>query len=217
MAADPIKASLPKTKANALPVQFRGSRMARLVLRWMGWRIDFEGLPALQGVAVLYPHTSNWDFPVAMLLKWAMGIEVKFWGKDSLFRIPVFGRWVRWLGGVPLRRDAAGGVVEQMVEVIRSKKAQSEYFWLALSPEGTRSYRPGWRSGFYRLALAADVPLALASLDYSKRALVLRHFVRLTGDTAIDMQTIAQAFKGVQGFRPELAAPITLSPLEEKP
>ena len=71
-----------------LPVQFEGSRMARRVLRVLGWRYDFEGLPALQGVLIAYPHTSNWDFPVAMLLKWAMGIEAKFWAKDSLFRIP---------------------------------------------------------------------------------------------------------------------------------
>jgi 1-acyl-sn-glycerol-3-phosphate acyltransferase len=88
MRADfPSANSLLKTDL-AMPVQFRGSRLARELLRWMGWKIDFQGLPAMQGVAILYPHTSNWDFPVAMLLKSAMGIEVKFWAKDSLFTIP---------------------------------------------------------------------------------------------------------------------------------
>ena len=193
-----------------LPVQFQGSRVAKRLLGWLGWRFDFEGLPALQGVLVVYPHTSNWDFPVAMLLKWAMGIEVKFWGKDSLFRVPLFGRWLRWVGGVPLRRDAAEGVVEQMAALIRSKKAQSAYFWLALSPEGTRSLRPGWRSGFYRVALQAGVPLALASFDYSQRRLTCRQFVDLCGDIEHGMARIAQAFEGVTGFHPALAAPVRL-------
>jgi 1-acyl-sn-glycerol-3-phosphate acyltransferase len=212
----PLANSLLKTDL-AMPVQFRGSRLARELLRWMGWKIDFQGLPAMQGVAILYPHTSNWDFPVAMLLKSAMGIEVKFWAKDSLFNIPVFGRWLRWLGGVPLMRNAASGVVAQMVALIQRKKTESSYFWLALSPEGTRSYQPGWRSGFYRVALEAGVPLALASLDYSKKILVLRHYVYLSGDTAQDMQDIALVYEGVQGYRPGQAAPIKLLGQEEKP
>jgi 1-acyl-sn-glycerol-3-phosphate acyltransferase len=167
-------------------------------------------------VAILYPHTSNWDFPVAMLLKSAMGIEVKFWAKDSLFTIPVFGRWLRWLGGVPLMRKAASGVVAQMVALIQRKKAESSYFWLALSPEGTRSYQPGWRSGFYRVALEAGVPLALASLDYSKKTLVLRHYMQLSGDTVQDMQDIALVYEGVRGYRPGQAAPIQLLEQEKK-
>ena len=196
--------------AKPLPVQFEGSRLARRVLRVLGWRYDFEGLPALQGVLIAYPHTSNWDFPVAMLLKWAMGIEAKFWAKDSLFRIPLFGRWLRWIGGVPLRRIPGEGVVEQMAAVMRDKKTRSEYFWIALSPEGTRSYRPGWRSGFYHLALQAGVPLALASIDYSRRLLTLRTFVSLTGVPEDDMAKIALAFDGVTGYRAPLAAPVRL-------
>jgi hypothetical protein len=86
-----------------------------------------------------------------------------------------------------------------------------------LSPEGTRSYQPGWRSGFYRVALEAGVPLALASLDYSKKILVLRHYVHLSGDTAQDMQDIALVYEGVQGYRPGQAAPIKLLGQEEKP
>lgn len=197
-------------------VQFKGNRFAQMLLRLIGWRFEFDGLPALQGVAVLYPHTSNWDFPIAMLLKLAMGIDVRFWGKDSLFRIPLFGRWVRWMGGVPLRRNAAEGVVEQMVELIQSKKDKSEYFWLALSPEGTRAYRPGWRSGFYRVAVDAQVPLMLACLDYSRRVLVCRQFLNLCGDPDIDMPLIAQAFEGASGYRPELAAPVRLMSEKDK-
>lgn len=198
------------------PVQFRGSVMAQTVLRWMGWRLDFQGLPALQGVIVVYPHTSNWDLPVGMLLKWAMGLQAKFWAKDSLFRIPLFGPWLRWLGGVSVDRQAARGVVPQMVDLIVQKKLSRDYFWLVLAPEGTRSLRPGWRSGFYRVALGADVPVALAALDYGQKKLTLTQFVRLTGDQSQDMQRIALAFVSSRGYRPALASPVRLDVDKEK-
>ncbi|MEO6017178.1 MAG: 1-acyl-sn-glycerol-3-phosphate acyltransferase [Polaromonas sp.] len=192
------------------PVQFRGSRVARAILRCAGWRTDFAGLPTLQGVVVVYPHTSNWDFVWGVLLKSALGVPLQFWGKDTLFRVPVLGAWLRWLGGVPVSRTAPHGVVGQMVALIQQKKARQEYFWLALSPEGTRRQTPGWRSGFYRVALAADVPVGLARLDYGQKRLVLREFVRLSGDEAADMARIARAFEGCLGRHPGTASPVRL-------
>lgn len=192
------------------PVQFQGSRLARAVVRALGWRVDFAGLPTLQGVIVVYPHTSNWDFPVAVLLKWAIGIPVQFWSKDTLFRIPLFGSWLRWLGGVPVRRSEPHGVVGQMTAMMKQKKADGQYFWLALSPEGTRRLTEGWRSGFYRLALEADVPVGLAGLDYSRKRLVFRDFVRLSGDEDRDLARMAGALQGFEGFRADAAAPVRL-------
>ncbi len=196
--------------AGGYALQFQGSPLARAIVKFLGWRTDFEGLPALQGVLVVYPHTSNWDFVIALLLKWSIGIPVQFWGKDTLFRIPLFGAWVRWLGGVPVSRTSASGVVEQMVALLNAKKASGHYFWLALSPEGTRKYTPGWRSGFYRVALAADVPLGLAALDYARKRLVIRDFVRLTGNEPADMARIAAALSNCRGLRHDSAAPVTL-------
>ncbi len=192
------------------PVQFQGSGLARAVVSALGWRIDFAGLPTQQGVIVVYPHTSNWDFPIAVLLKWAVGIPVQFWGKDTLFRIPLFGSWLRWLGGVPVRRSAPQGVVGQMTAMMKQKKAAGQYFWLALSPEGTRRLTDGWRSGFYRLALEADVPVGLAGLDYSRKRLVFRDFVRLTGDEARDLEYMAKSLQDFHGFRAGAAAPVRL-------
>ncbi|MDI1267925.1 MAG: 1-acyl-sn-glycerol-3-phosphate acyltransferase [Polaromonas sp.] len=192
------------------PVQFQGSGLARALVRALGWRVDFAGLPTLQGVIVVYPHTSNWDFPVAVLLKWAVGIPVQFWGKDTLFRIPLFGTWLRWLGGVPVRRSAPQGVVGQMTAMMKQKKADGEYFWLALSPEGTRRLTAGWRSGFYRLALEAGVPVGLAGLDYSRKRLVFRDFLRLTGDEDRDLEYMAGALQDFHGFRTGAAAPVRL-------
>ncbi|WP_341903793.1 1-acyl-sn-glycerol-3-phosphate acyltransferase [Polaromonas sp. YR568] len=192
------------------PLQFRGSSCARLALRWMGWQADFDGLPTPQGVVVVYPHTSNWDFVVGLLLKWSLGVPLQFWAKDSLFRIPLFGRWLAWLGGVPVNRKSSHGVVGQMARLMAEKKQKNEYFWLALSPEGTRGYTPGWRSGFYRVALEAGVPVGLAGLDYARKKLVLRHFVQLTGDEPADMTRIADALGDCQGLRPNKAAPVRL-------
>ena len=193
----------------------RGSALARRILSLMGWQVHFQGLPALQGVIVVYPHTSNWDFPVGLLAKWTMGIQAKFWAKDSLFRIPVFGPWLRWLGGVPVDRSAARGVVEQMVDLFDRKRQAGEYFWLAWTPEGTRSGRPAWRSGFYRVTLGAQVPILLAAIDYGRKQVRVMDVIELSGQVDEDMKRIAQAFEGCTGRRPDLAAPIRLEGSKE--
>jgi Acyltransferase len=192
------------------PLQFRGNTFAAWALRLGGWRVLFEGLPARQGVLAVYPHTSNWDFPVMILAKWSLGVPVAFWGKDSLFKIPLFGRWLRRLGGVPVQRTAAGGVVGQMVAHIRRCKETGSYFWLGLSPEGTRKRIPGWRSGFYQTALAAEVPLALVKLDYARKLVDVSSFIRLSGNEDQDMARIASHFAGVQGKIAANASPVLL-------
>lgn len=190
--------------------QFRGSALARWVLRCMGWTVHFEGFPTLQGVIVVYPHTSNWDAPIMFMAKWVCGVQVMFWGKDSLFRIPLLGHWLRWIGGVPVQRTSHGGVVGQMVDLFAQQVAQKRYFWLGLSPEGTRKLIPGWRSGFYQTALKANVPLCLAKLDYGQRQITVRDFIMLTGDVEQDMARVASVYSGVSGLHAANAAPVKL-------
>lgn len=196
--------------ARALPLTFRGSRLARALLRLGGWRVHFDGLPALQGVIVVYPHTSNWDFVVGILAKWAIGLPLMFWGKDSLFKVPVFGAWLRALGGIPVVRTSAQGAVAAMADHLRSEREAGRYCWLALAPEGTRKLLPGWRSGFYRLTLSAGMPLGLATLDYGRREVRVTEFLSLTGDEAADMARIAAGYAGVRGLRQAQAAPVRL-------
>ena len=192
------------------PVQFAGSAVARWLLRRMGWQVRFEGLPAMQGVLAVYPHTSNWDFVVLIVMKWAVGIPVRFWGKNSLFRIPLFGRWLRSLGGVPVERTSPQGMVGETVAQLQQARARGEYFWLAVTPEGTRKYIPGWRSGFYRTAVQAAVPLGLACVNYRQREVTVTDFIRLSGDETADFRRIAAAFEGATGCKPANAAPIRL-------
>jgi len=191
-------------------VRLRGSRLALAVLKVAGWRLDFEGLPARQGVLVVYPHTSNWDFPLGLLAKWGAGIPVTFWGKDSVFKLPLFGAWLRWLGGVPVDRSAPQGIVGDMVQRMQRARERGEFLWLALMPEGTRSRTAGWRSGFYRVATQAQVPLALVCFDYGARRVGVDTFLQLCGDAEPDMAEIARLLAGCRGYLPDLASPIRL-------
>jgi len=163
-----------------------------------------------QGVIVVYPHTSNWDFIVMILAKWSLGVPVQFWGKSTLFNIPLFGRWLRWVGGVPVDRSSPQGVVGQMAQLLREKRESGEYFWLGLAPEGSRKANPGWRSGFYHAAVQAGVPVGLCSLDYGQRRVVVRDFIKLSGDPAIDFSRMAQTYESVEGRILANASPIRL-------
>ncbi len=196
--------------ARPFTVTFVGSNIARQVLALFGWKVEFAGLPAFQGVLVVYPHTSNWDFAVMILAKWALGVPVRFWGKATLFRIPLFGRWLRWVGGVPVDRTAARGVVGQMAELIRSKREAGQHFWLGLSPEGSRKASAGWRSGFYFAAVQADVPVGLVKLDYDQRRVSVMDFIKLSGDVAVDFKRIGTIYAGVRGRRPNQVAPVRM-------
>jgi 1-acyl-sn-glycerol-3-phosphate acyltransferase len=198
------------------PVQLRGSRIAQAALRAAGWRLQFDGLPAKQGVLIVYPHTSNWDFVAGIVAKWGMGLPVVFFGKDTLFKTPLLGPWLRWLGGMPIDRSSAKGVVPQMAERLRQAREGDEFLWVVLAPEGTRSYLPHWRSGFFQLALQADVPLGLAFIDYPRKEIGTDSFLKLTGDTAASMAAIAERLSPRKGLRPEQAAPIRLQDIQKK-
>ena len=199
------------------PLQLRGSAIARGLLRLGGWRLEFRGLAAQQGVIVVYPHTSNWDFIVGILAKWGLGLSVTFWGKDSLFRLPLFGAWLRWLGGVPVDRRVPQRAALDMTERMRAAREQGRFLWLALAPEGTRGKSDGWRLGFYRVAVQAGVPLGLATLDYRRRVVRLDDFWQLSGDMDADFAALAEVAARGHGCRAELAAPVRPQPRGEQP
>lgn len=162
--------------------------VGRAGLRLCGWRLEGALPPIPKFVIVVAPHTSNWDFPLGVLAKFALDLRAHWIGKHTLFRGPL-GALMRALGGEPVDRAAPVGVVEQMAARIR---AADEYV-LALSPEGTRGARP-WKTGFHRIALAADVPVVPAWIDYSRRIIGLGPCVALTGDQAADLARLAAHF-----------------------
>jgi 1-acyl-sn-glycerol-3-phosphate acyltransferase len=181
-------------------------RTALKMLNAIGWQFHFKPLPGPYGIAVVYPHTSNWDFLVGLLAKWAVGLHFRWLAKDSLFRGPM-GALMRYWGGVAIDRSAPRGAIQRLARTMRA----ADWFWLAITPEGTRSYRPHWKSGFYRIALAADVPVLLISLDYGKKVIDVTRTLAMTGDEAADMAAIVQAYEGVRALYPQNAAPIRLA------
>lgn len=184
-----------------------GQRLSLRIMQLFGWTIRYKPLPGPHGVAIVYPHTSNWDFFVGLFGKWALGLPFRWLAKDSLFKGPLGGIMRAW-GGVPVDRSTTSGSTQRLADTMR----QSDWFWLAIAPEGTRSYRPHLRSGFYYLALTADVPLLLIYFDYPKKELGVIDTIRLSGDQEKDMAAIAAAYEGHLGFHPALAAPLTLAP-----
>jgi 1-acyl-sn-glycerol-3-phosphate acyltransferase len=183
-----------------------GQRTALRLLNLIGWNVYFKPLPGPHGIAVVYPHTSNVDFFVGLLAKWAVGLEFRWLAKDSLFR-GAMGAIMRYWGGVAVDRSAPQGAIRRLAEKMLAEK----WFWLAITPEGTRGYRPYWKSGFYRIALQAQVPLLLVSIDYGRKAVDVTRTLTLTGDEAADMAAIAKAYEDVKAMYPKDAAPIRLA------
>jgi 1-acyl-sn-glycerol-3-phosphate acyltransferase len=181
--------------------------LATGILALFGWKVDYVPPPGPKGIIVVYPHTSNWDFPIGYLTRLAMRLPISFVGKDSLFRGPV-GGVLRWMGGIPVNRRERTGLIAQL----QREYERRDWMWLAIAPEGTRSHVTRWKSGFYRLALAAGVPVGLAFIDYRTRQVGLREYVTLTGDPASDMARIRDVYAGKVGKHPELAGEIQLEP-----
>jgi 1-acyl-sn-glycerol-3-phosphate acyltransferase len=185
--------------------------LASRLLRAFGWTIRLPLPVPDKCVVIWYPHTSNWDFPIGLCSLWATGLEVRWVGKDSLFRTPFSSCFERW-GGIPVKRSARGGFIAQMTEAF----ARHDRFLLFIAPEGTRARTGHWKSGFYYLARAAKVPLGLGFVDYPTRTLGIGAYVTLSGVVADDMAMLAAFYADKRGHRPELAAPVRLDAQDDE-
>ena len=168
--------------------------LARGVLALFGWRVDGEFPDRPKMVAIVAPHTSNWDFIVGILVVFALGLRVRFLGKHTLFN-PWLGWLMRWLGGTPVIRDTPQGAVADAAEMI----AREERILLGIAPEGTRRRGTPWRSGFYNIALAAKVPILPAAFDYGRRSLRLFPLFEPTGNYEADLARLQALYEGVRG------------------
>jgi 1-acyl-sn-glycerol-3-phosphate acyltransferase len=165
--------------------------------------VDVAWPPGPRCIIVVYPHTSNWDFVVGYLAKLAAGLPAWWIGKHTLFRWPIAGL-LRRMGGIPVDRSAPGGLVAGLLRQLE----QRDRLFLAIAPEGTRAYTDHWKSGFYRLALAANVPIGLAFIDWRARVVGLATYLWPTGDVEADLALIRAAYAGRSGKHPESAGEI---------
>ena len=181
--------------------------IAKLLLRLGGWTIVGGAPKPAKAVLVAAPHTSNWDGVWALIYKVAVQLDVRWFAKESLFWFPL-GTLLHALGGVPLDRNRAGSAVDQAVEMFRDLHS----FYFGLAPEGTRSRTDYWKSGFYRIAREADVPIVLGFLDYGSKRLGLGPTLYPSGDTASDLAIIRDFYEGIEGRWPEKFGPIAFPP-----
>ena len=181
--------------------------MLRSFARWMlrvgGWT-TVGGVPEdPKAVFIAAPHTSNWDGLWALVYKVAFDIDVKFFAKHSLFWFPL-GNILRALGGIDLDRRKAGTAVNEAIRMFETE----EQFYFGLAPEGTRKRTEGWKTGFYRIAIGARVPVYLGLLDYGRRRIGIGRKMELTGDMDADMAVIRDYYKDIDGRWPEKASPV---------
>ena len=185
--------------------------ISKLLLRLIGWRIATPAPDCDRYVLIGYPHTSNIDFCIAMLAKGALGYNFRFVAKHTLFWWPL-SAILRGLGGMPVDRRKSTGFIGQLVERFEQAKAKNEKLVIAMMPEGTRSYREHWRSGFYYLAGEAGVPLVAGWLDYKTKTLGFSQLIALSGKPEDDLATLNEIYAGVEGLYPEKVAPICFRP-----
>lgn len=157
----------------------------RALLRLTGWSIDPEIPDLPKFVVIAAPHSSNWDFIVGIGLVFALRLDIHFIGKAELFRGPL-GPLMRWLGGLPVDRSQPQGVVEQTIALF----AAHEKLIVAVAPEGTRKPVTRWKSGFYRIALGAGVPIVPGYFDNRRRVVGLGPPFLPTGDAEADIATL---------------------------
>ncbi len=183
--------------------------ISRWLLKWWGFRIEGDvGNHFPKKVYAVVPHTSNWDFPLGILVRTAMGMRVNFVAKHTLFQ-PPFGFLFRWLGGYPVDRTKTSNLVDSMVEIFD----REERFAVVLAPEGTRKKVKRLRTGFYHIAKGADVPLILVKFDIGNRTVVFSEPL-WPRDQRSDFEAIHAFFAGAKGFIPEYGFETTN---EEKP
>jgi 1-acyl-sn-glycerol-3-phosphate acyltransferase len=180
-------------------------------LKIFGWRLEGR-LPEVDKLVVIAaPHTSNWDLPVLLSLAFALRVKACWLGKHTLFQGPL-GFLSRWMGGIPVYRSASHNVVAQSVDMFRN----SERLILTIPPEGTRSKVSHWKTGFYYIALGAGTPIAMAFIDYKRKATGVGPTLYPTGNIEADMEVIRNFYANVTAKYPDKAGLPALAPNQSR-
>lgn len=173
--------------------------VARLYWSLSRWTLQTEPAPQRPTLLIGAPHTSNWDFVLMLAIAWRLEIPIRWLGKDSLFR-GWRGPIMRRLGGIPVDRSDAAGVVTEVVDRVHA----GEVFGLVVTPDGTRGGNTYWKSGFYRIARETGMPVTLGFVDRTTMTTGLGPTIELTGDVAADMDRIRAFYADKAGLRPHL-------------
>ena len=172
--------------------------LARLYWSLSRWKLVTRPAPESPTILLGAPHTSNWDFVLMLAIAGRLRMDVRWLGKDSLFR-GWRGPIMRKLGGIPVDRKNPAGLVDEIV----SRMNSGEVFSLVVTPDGTRSGHTYWKSGFYRIARETGLAVTLGYVDRTTMTTGLGPTIELTGDVSADMDKIREFYADKAGLRPE--------------
>ncbi len=182
-------------------------RFAKFVLATCGWEMVGKVPDIDKAVFIAAPHTSNWDGFWLIIYKVAIDVDVRFLGKHTIFWWPL-GAILRSFGAMPIDRRDPANIVPQLIDTF----ATSERLFLALSPEGTRKWIPYWKTGFYRIAQAANVPVVLAFIDYEKKQMGIGPTLPMGLSSQETLSEIQKFYASYKGHKPDLQGPIEFPP-----
>lgn len=169
-----------------------------VVLRLIGWRLDGRAAGVQKAVLIGAPHTSNWDFPIALMICFALRLDVYWMGKHTLFP-PILGAIMRWLGGIAVDRTQAGNLVQGTIDAFQ----YNEKLLVIVPPEGTRGKVTRWKTGFYYIAVGAGVPLGLGYLDFKEKIGGVGKLFYPSGNIEEDMREIRAFYAEFTGKHPQ--------------
>ena len=190
-----------------IPKSFRANRsrflqwLGRAVLSFFGWKVK-GGIEEKHNhkklVVLIAPHTSNWDgiFGVAALA--GLDAKISFIGKHTAFKYGL-GTFLRYMGGIPVDRSRPGGIIQHAIDQIKEINGSL----IAISPEGTRSKVKEWKTGFLRIAKEIKAEIVPASLDYSKKEILLGKVFKLSGDNQKDISDLKKYYSAFKPKHPE--------------
>lgn len=165
-------------------------------MRWAGWKVEGHLPPGCEkAVLIAAPHTSNWDFPFTLMVSFILHLNIYWLGKASLFKFP-FRHTMMWLGGIPVDRSKANNLVTASADALVAVNGPVQ---LVIPPEGTRGKTRYWKTGFYYIALNAQVPIVMAYMDYERKISGLGPVFHPTGDIEADMVRIKAFYAQFKG------------------
>ncbi len=174
-------------------------KIARFILKLIGWKVIMNIPPDIKKMVVMMaPHTSNWDFLLGWLGYLSIGVESKYLIKKEAFFFPL-GGILKALGSIPVDRKASTNIVIQVGDMFR----KSDYFYVTITPEGTRSLNRSWKRGFYYIAENAKVPIGFGFLDYKKKIGGIGGILFPSGDYNADLKKIEAFYSDKQARYPE--------------
>ena len=195
--------------------------IAGILLKLWGWKIEGEIPRDKKLMVVVMHHTSNWDFVLAMLVRWKLGLNVSFVAKSSLFKPPL-GYIMRYLGGYPVERNPAkkkGSVVQQIIDIIN----KHDKIWIGFTPEGTRDKVDKLKSGFYTIAKETGIKIVFVDFDYSTKTIRIDKPHKPAPSFEEELQLMKSFYKNSKGRYPEksfdfdkINAPHVASPTNNK-